>query len=101
MAAFHFERRLTQPPCCQSAISLPNTGCASSQRCSLGELLAAAHAAISTKTVVGNPGTKMPTTPVASETPANSISNQRQIAANGWRWAAASAGGAVSSAAGG
>jgi hypothetical protein len=81
--AFHFERRLTQPPCCQSAINLPKTRCDSSHRCKRGELRAAAQAAISTNTVVGRPGTKMPTTPVANDKPASSISSQRQGAAKG------------------
>ena len=81
--AFHLARRLTQPPACQSWINRPNTRCASNQRCSLGELRAAAQAAISTNTVVGRPGTNTPTTPVVKETQASSSNSQRHGAGRG------------------
>ncbi len=90
--AFHLARRLTRPPACQSRISWPNTLWSNSQRCSRGELRAAAQAAISTNTVVGRPGTNRPTTPVASDTQASSSNSQRHGAGTGCTAGAPAAG---------
>src|SRR5690606_31336068 len=62
--AIHLALRLTAPWRCQLTISGPNCGWASSQRCRRSEPCEAAHAEISTNTVVGSPGTKMPTMPM-------------------------------------
>ncbi len=91
--AFHLERRLTQPPACQSRISLPKMRWPSNHRCSRGELRAAAQAATSRKTVVGRPGTNTPITPVANDTHASSNNSQRQGAGKGFGSGASAPGG--------
>ncbi len=81
--ALHFARRLTRPPSAQLRSIDPNSGCRHSQACRRGELRAAAQPAISTKTVVGRPGTKMPTIPRPRLHAANTSSSQRTGAGSG------------------
>ena len=81
--ALHFARRLTRPPSAQLRSIDPNSGCRHSQACRRGELRAAAQPAISTKTVVGRPGTKMPTIPKPRLHAANTSSSQRTGAGSG------------------
>ena len=76
-AALHLARRLTKPPAAQLRSMLPNRRCCHSHACMRGELRAAQAPAISTNTVVGKPGTKMPITPMAKLAMAPSSSNQR------------------------
>lgn len=71
--ALHLARRLTLRDARQLRIIGPNTRCSSSQRENPGELRAAAQLAIKINTVVGSPGTKIPTTPSATHSPANPI----------------------------
>jgi hypothetical protein len=63
VVAIHFARRLTAPCASQSRIAGPKRACACRRRWSRSEPRAAAHAAISTKTVVGITGRNAPTTP--------------------------------------
>ncbi|MCY1185436.1 hypothetical protein D9M73_262130 [compost metagenome] len=63
MLAIHLPLRLTAPCACQSRIDGPKRGCVTSQSCRRLEPREAAQAEISTNTVVGRPGTKMPTMP--------------------------------------
>ncbi len=51
--------------CCQLSMIGPNQRCDSNQACIHGEDLAKQAAAISKNTVVGKPGTTIPTTPSA------------------------------------
>ncbi|ATG94270.1 peptide deformylase [Paracidovorax citrulli] len=81
--ALHFARRLTRPPSAQLRSMEPKSGCRHSQACSRGELRAAAQPAMRTKTVVGRPGTKMPTMPRPRLNAANASSSQRTGAGSG------------------
>lgn len=81
--ALHFARRLTRPPSVQLRRMDPKSGWRQSQAYRRGELRAAAHPAMSTNTVVGSPGTKIPTIPSARLSPANTSSSQRTGVGNG------------------
>ena len=75
--ALHLARRLTKPPAAQLRSMPPNSLCRHNQPCRRSELRAAQAPAIRIKTVVGNPGTKMPTTPMHRLATAPSSSSHR------------------------
>lgn len=70
-------RRLTKPPACQFCSMGPNKGWFHNHVCMRGELRMAAQPAIKMKTVVGKPGTKMPTTPKHKDSKASARNSQR------------------------
>ncbi len=72
MVALHLALRLTVPPARQSRIIGPKRRCSSSHASSLGDPLAAAHAASRMKTVVGSPGMNMPSIPSPRKSSASS-----------------------------
>jgi hypothetical protein len=76
-AALRLALRLTKPPACQFCSMGPNKACCQSQWCMRGELRMAAQPAIKMNTVVGKPGTKIPTTPKHRHSTAKARSNQR------------------------
>lgn len=75
--AHHLARRVTLRDSVQWRSGGPNQRWVHNHRYRLGELRAAAHAAMSMKTVVGSPGTTMPIRPSKRHTAAKANSNQR------------------------
>lgn len=75
--ALRLARRLTQPPACQLCSMGANKGWFHSHAWMVGELRTAAQPATKMNTVVGKPGTKIPTTPKHKDSQASARNNQR------------------------
>ena len=76
-AALRLALRLTKPPACQFCNMGPNKGWRHNHPCMRGELRMAAQPAIKMNTVVGKPGTKMPTMPKHKDSKAKARNSQR------------------------